>query len=57
MRQSPENWYTGVFGGEKSIDNTSEIRGAPEVAATEDEVDNSKKDKHEGALIGFSHLL
>ena len=38
------------------IANAFKILGAPEVAATDDEVDNAKKEKHEDALIDFGHV-
>ena len=45
-----------VFWGDESIASTLEILRAQEVASTDDEVDKSKKEKNEDALIDFGHV-
>ena len=53
LKQRSENWYLGVFGGEKNFENGFEILRAPEVAATDD---NEKNQKQGIPLIAFSYV-
>ena len=48
-----ENWYMGVFGGEKNFGNGFEFLRAPEVATT---VDDEKNHNQGIPLIAFSYV-